>query len=331
MLGIKVQNQDARNAILVLRSNGLLPETFAKHSASYTYFFVKNCDEKVKKLLLEAGCAISDTKMPHDAKPVFGKHAKTIGKGYEALGNIAIIDSQDGGGEELALRILAANKHITTVVSKAGAVEGEYRLRKFRYVAGKKTFVADCVENGCRFVFDIRKTFFSGKLSYERSRICSLAKDNEKVIVMFAGVGPFAIEIAKAHKGSDVVAVELNRNAYNYMVGNIALNKTCNVKAVCGDAKKACSKYVGWADRIVMPLPKGALGFLDVALRSAAKGCIVHIYSFGERDSAFEEAKNTINSAAEGLGMKCRILFQRKVRDYSAKEIEIVTDFMVIK
>ena len=41
----------------------------------------------------------------------------------------------------------------------------------------------------------------------------------------FAGVGPFAIEIAKSHPRASVLAIELNPSAYGYMLKNIRLNK----------------------------------------------------------------------------------------------------------
>ena len=330
MLGIRTTMGKAAETISVLRSNGLLREALAKHSTRYVYFFVNHSDEKVKKLLIGEGATVIAAKETDGAKPVLEAAGDAARKGYEAFGNIAVIDGDVTDKIGFALRILSANKHIRTVIAKAGPVEGEYRLRKFAYVMGERTFIADCTENGCRFVFDVRKSFFSGKLSFERSRVCSLAKDGENVMVMFAGVGPFAIEIAKRSRRSKIVAIELNKGAYSYMLRNIGLNKTANVEAVHGDAGAAAMERKGWADRILMPLPKDALGFLDSAMVAARKGCTIHVYSFGPRESAFKDAKDSAELSAHRQGRKCRLVFQRKVRDYSASEIEVVSDILVL-
>ena len=330
MLGIRTTRRKAADAVKILKSSRLLAETTAKHSDSYVYFNIDSTDEKAKKLLVEHGAEVVSRMPPGPGKRLHLKVPGAPKSGYEALGNIAIIDGSIEDKKSAAESILAASKSIRTVVSKAGAVRGEYRLRSFSHVLGERTFMADYTENGCRFIFDIRRTFFSGKLSFERSRISSLAKDGENVIVMFAGVGPFAIEIARHHKRSNVVAIELNAAACRYLRRNIALNKLTNVAAVEGDAASAAVKYKGYADRIVMPLPKDALSFLGAAFAAAKKGATVHVYSFGKRESAFADAREAIERAASKSRAKSKIVFQRKVRDYSAGDIEVVTDFIVL-
>jgi tRNA (guanine37-N1)-methyltransferase len=330
MLSIRTPRRKAADAVKILKSSRLLAETTAKHSDSYVYFNINSTDEKVKKLLIEHGAEIVRKVPPGLGRKLYINDRDPPKSGYEALGNIAIIDSSIEDKKSAAESILSTNKSIRTVMSKAGAVKGEYRLRSFSYVLGERTFMADYTENGCRFVFDIRRTFFSGKLSFERSRICSIAKDGENVIVMFAGVGPFAIEIAKRHRRSNVVAIELNAAACRYLRKNIALNKLDNVVAVEEDAASAAKNYKGYADRIVMPLPKDALSFLGAAFLAAKKGAMVHVYSFGKRESAFAEAREAIERSASAAGSKSKIVFQRKVRDYSAGDIEVVTDFVVM-
>lgn len=212
---------------------------------------------------------------------------------------------------------------------KRGAVEGEYRIRKFAYVLGKKNYLAKYRENGAVFEFDVRKTFFSSRLAYERQRIVQQVGDKENVVVMFAGVGPFAIEIAKHHKNCKVVAIELNKNAYVYMLKNIKINKTVNVLPELGDVKKVAKKYAGFADRIIMPLPKDAYRFLPEVLRVAGKRCVVHYYAFGRSENAFAEHTIKLRSFFVGKKRGFRVLGKRVVRPYSAKEIEIVLDFVI--
>ncbi|MDE1868355.1 MAG: RsmD family RNA methyltransferase [Candidatus Micrarchaeota archaeon] len=253
-----------------------------------------------------------------------------MARGYDLLGNIAVIEPM-GRIEERkkAQELMKTHEHITTVLAKAGAVSGRYRTRKHRYVAGKRTKIAIYKENGCTFKFNVDTSFFSNRLSYERSRIMALVRKKENVMVMFAGVGPFAIEIAKTRKDANVAAVELNKNAYKYMLENIKLNKAQNVVAINSDVKKIPQKYKGFADRVVMPMPKSSLLFLDQAFMVAKKRCVVHIYSFGNSETASDDVYGAIKEHAKKNGYKVKRLLERTVRPYSAKEIEIVIDFQI--
>ena len=262
---------------------------------------------------------------------IFEKYKGSLAKGYDILGNIAIIKSELNKKEEseVAKEILNFNKQITTVVAQIGAVSGKYRLRKFRYVLGVKTFISNYRESGCLFKFDIRKTFFSNRLSYERERINNQVKENENICVMFAGVGPFAIEIAKKHKSTNIVAIEMNKNAVKYMENNIILNKTPNVKAVLGDVRTQSKNYKGFADRVIVPMPKSSMEFLNQILEVSKKKAIVHIYLFGDKDSVFEDTRKVLKLHAKNNNYTVKILLERVVRTYSKNEIEVVVDYKI--
>ncbi len=264
---------------------------------------------------------------------LFNKYKIKLSKGYDILGNIAIIKSGLSKKNELEIAnaILKFNPQLTSVVAQAGAVSGIYRLRKFRYVAGIKTFVAEYKENNCIFKFDIRKTFFSNRLSYERARITSQIKKGENICVLFAGIGPFAIEIAKKDKTAKVVGIELNKKAIEYMKNNIQLNKAFNVKPVLGNVKKEFKNYKEFADRIVVPMPKSSIKFLDQILEISKKKSIVHIYMFGNRDMVLEDTKKVLECHAKKNNYTVKILFNRIVRPYSKNEVEIVVDYMINK
>lgn len=253
-----------------------------------------------------------------------------MGKGYDILGNIAIIDVERGE-KAVARKIMTDHNMITTVIAKAGAVSGKYRTRKFKYVAGEKTYIATYRENNCTFKFDVRKSFFSNRLSFERSRISEQVKNNEHVVVMFAGVGPFAVEIAKENKKASITAIELNKFAYQEMINNVKLNKTENVKPVLGDVKKLSVKFKNSANRIVMPLPRESLNFLDSVVEIAKNKAIVHLYAFGPNETAFDDSKKAIKRHAKDNNYKVKFLFERIARNYSPKEIEVVIDYRIIK
>ena len=309
---------------------------------NFVYFPVTDINNNdklnIKKLLEKNGCEIVDMPGLENKKVAdkisFDALRKEINaNSYDVLGNIAIIEIRgpDIGKNEIrgfADHIMKINKSIKTILIKKGPVEGIYRIRKVGYVAGEKTYIARYVENHCLFTFDVRKTFFSVRLSYERTRIMKQVKDGENVMVMFAGIGPFAIEIAKAKPHANIIAIEINPYACRQMIYNIKINKTKNVIPVSGDVKEVYTKFKGFADRIVMPLPKISTDFLDEVLFVAKDECIVHLYSFvGIND--FDSVINKIKKHAKENGYKISVLFKRKVREYSVKEEEIVIDYRI--
>ncbi len=339
-LEVRKKDAEAKKAKM-LKHNAFNKKGRALHSPSYVYFPIGISEARIKKLF--RGMKIVSKKAKEEKRDatyrdklkriLSKKEYEEATKGYDLLGNIAIIDvSQKLRKKErdIAELIMETHKQIGTVVAKAGPVSGKYRRREYRHVAGKKTFIAKYSENGCRFEFDIRKSFFSNRLSYERNRLAALVRSKETVIVMFAGIGPFAIEIAKAHPDSRVVAIELNKDAFVAMKKNIELNKVKNVVPLLGDVRKVALKYRKKADRIVMPLPKEGYKFLDSAFVAAKKNAIVHFYYFGGNESALNKAHDLIMANGITNKRQVRIISKRVVRPYSPKEIEIVEDFKIL-
>ncbi len=314
------------------------------HSRSYVYFptlDIKHA-KNIKLIGRLGGSVISRRGRKTARERGYGERiSEAIGKaeyaklsrGYDQMGNIAIIEFNGKRENErkIASIMMHSNSSIKTVMAKAGAVSGKYRIRKLRYVAGARNYIANYSENNCMFRFDVRKVYFSNRLSFERSRILKLVKTGENVMVMFAGVGPFAIEIAKNIKGTNVVAIELNRQAYRYMVENIELNRLENVRAVYGDVKKAAGRYSGFADRIIMPLPGSSLEFLDQAYRVANKNSTVHLYAFSGLEDPFDGIISSIMSHSKRKKYRAKVLSSRVVRPYSARECEVVIDYSIKK
>ncbi|MFN3384599.1 MAG: class I SAM-dependent methyltransferase, partial [Archaeoglobaceae archaeon] len=156
---------------------------------------------------------------------------KILRRSFEIVGNVAIIEIPDElmhRSDLIVSAILSRHKNVKTVLRKVGEVSGAFRVAKYEKLHGEETETI-AKEYGCRFLVDPTKAYFSSKLSTERERIAKLVKDGERVLVMFAGVGPYAIVIAKLSKPREVVGVELNSVAVDYFRKNIKLNKVTNV------------------------------------------------------------------------------------------------------
>jgi tRNA (guanine37-N1)-methyltransferase len=68
------------------------------------------------------------------------------------------------------------------------------------------------------------------RLSTDRLNVAKQVKKNENVLVMFGGVAPYAIVIAKHSKAKKIVSVELSRACNKYAFENVKRNKLTNVE-----------------------------------------------------------------------------------------------------
>jgi tRNA (guanine37-N1)-methyltransferase len=253
---------------------------------------------------------------------------------FDLVGDIAVVEvpMELRAKEKLiASALMAAHRNVKVVARKTGGTSGEFRIRPVEVIAGEKRTRALYREGGCVFELDLNKTYFSPRLGTERGRLCALVRPGEKVLVPFAGVGPFAIRLGKAEESADVVGVELNPDACGFFRANVARNNCKNVRIVEGDvAALLPGKYAGWADRLAMPLPKDAKAFLANAMPCLKKGGMLHYYSFGSIEAPFEEAEKDVLEAAAKLGRKARVVFRRTVRPYSKDTEQVAVDAEIL-
>ena len=83
-------------------------------------------------------------------------------------------------------------------------------------------------------------------------------------------------------------------------------------------------------DRIVMPLPKSAGDFLDVAFMASKRGTILHFYDFLGKDDIPDVAVKKIEEVAEHLGKKIKIIGHAICGDYSPGVYRVCVDFEVL-
>ena len=219
---------------------------------------------------------------------------KLMNRSFDVIGDIAVIEippELEAKKKEIGKAILNF-KHIKVVAAKAGIFEGEYRTRKLEIVAGENRKETIYTEFGCRYLLNIEEVYFSERLGNERIRISQQVKEGEKILAMFAGVGPYPILIARMKKRENknvkIYAIELNPVGYKYMVENVRINKV-NIKCILGDVKTETPKLGLKFDRIIMPLPKDAENFLDTALNAINDRGIIHYYGFSDNTKIFAE------------------------------------------
>src|SRR3989344_6695638 len=148
---------------------------------------------------------------------------------YDLLGNIALIkfprNTKLSAKKVFANKFLKQHKQITTVLEKSNKISGRLRTSKTKFISGLKTKEVLYRENNCLFRFNIDTCYFSPRLANERKEISSIVKKGEEVLVLFGGVAPFAIVIAKTGKPKRIVSIELGRECCRYALENIKRNK----------------------------------------------------------------------------------------------------------
>ncbi|HMA04907.1 MAG TPA: methyltransferase [Methanomicrobiales archaeon] len=234
---------------------------------------------------------------------------------HDLIGGIAVLLE---GGEPEAELLLRSRPSIHTVLSPEGPVEGEFRTRKFTVLTGDPTTRTSYIEYGLRFEIDLSLAYFSPRLSGERQRVLVLMNTGERVLDMFAGVGPFAITLAE--KAGVVYAADLNPGAVELMLGNVALNRVRNVLPFLADAARLPDILPRGFDRVVMNLPFGAMGFLDAALALCRPGGTIHLYAMVGEEGA-------LSSTLRAKGLE--VLGERVVHSYSPAEWLAVYDLRV--
>jgi tRNA (guanine37-N1)-methyltransferase len=145
---------------------------------------------------------------------------------------------------------------------------------------------------------------------------------------MFSGIAPYPIIISKNSNAKEIWGIEINPIAHKYAKENIILNKIKNVKLFLGDVNTVLPKMKKRFDRIIMPLPKGAGIFLNLALKKIKKEGIIHFYDFFEKEDITKKAKNKINNVRSEK--KFKILDIIKCGQYSPGKYRICIDFRIL-
>jgi len=248
---------------------------------------------------------------------------------FDVVGDVAILEFEEKinlkNKRAVAAALLKIFSNIKVVVEKSAKVSGRYRVRGVAHLAGERRTSTLHREHGCVFKVDVARDYFSPRLGTERLRVARQVKEGERVLVLFAGVGPYAILISKKRKLAEVVAVELNPHAVSAMKENARLNKT-EVKIFKGDAKKVTAK-LGNFDRVIMPLPKDAGDFLKTTLPALKKGGIVNFYTFARNA---RQAREELKAKLADLKKKARVLRAVECGSYSPCLSRFCVDFKLL-
>lgn len=271
------------------------------------------------------------------AKKLTKKELGVLHRSFDVIGDIAIVDipKELKKKEKMIANTLLNFNNIKTVLKKVGKVKGRLRTRKLVWISGEKKRETLHKESGCRLKLNVETCYYSPRLSTDRLNIAKQVKKGEKVLVMFSGVGPAPIVIAKNSKAGEIYGIELSRNAAKYAKENVKLNKLSNIYMIQGDVKRIIPKLVKRKlkfDRIFMARPQLKETFLVDALKVAKKGTVINMHDFVKENDMPGLSLSRIEEAlkkSKGRLKKYRLIRWKKAGNIAPYKFRIRVDFVV--
>ncbi|MCE4625209.1 MAG: class I SAM-dependent methyltransferase family protein [Desulfurococcales archaeon] len=291
---VSVPARDAERARRLLAGSGLLVKGLKLVRAGSRVLIPVGDGEKAVSVLSREGieAEVCTSEFPRYRRP---SRLSTPVKSYSVYGDVAVFSYTAGIPLEdyvRAARILVEEHGYRAVYLKVGT-EGPYRLPSLRLLWGQPGTEVTIKEYGLRIMLDISKAYYNVRLAGERRSVSESVNDGERVLDMFAGVGPFSLHIASLRRAS-VVAVDINPYAVYYMIANIKLNsrrlKGC-ITPVRGDSSRLSKILKPVFNRIIMNNPTMTPQFLGEACGISVKNAVIHYYRLhGSCEGAIKEA-----------------------------------------
>jgi tRNA (guanine37-N1)-methyltransferase len=290
------------------------------------------------------------------AELIPSEKASLMYRSYDVIGDIAVakIPSELNDYEkEVGNAIHKLHPGVRTVFRVIGETKEIERNRELRLIwtqykalgtSDRKT--ADDLgrtiynEHGCRFIVDVRRVFFTPRLSHERMRIARQVKPGEVIANMFGGVGTYAIIIAKVcPEVKKIYNIDVNPIACKLADTNITMNQCSGkVTSILGDAEEVCKdRLKGLCNRVIMALPECASLFLGGAITALKEeeDCTVNFYAEVTGRHVEEQVQDAITEAKKKMyqyGVSfCEATGWRIVREVGGRRYHVAIDFKVHK
>src|SRR5437660_12569504 len=125
------------------------------------------------------------------------------------------------------------------------------------------------------------RAYCTPRLAPQRKRIAALIDAGDTAAHPFAGVGPYAILIAKRSRPREVHASDANPRAVRFLRENVAANRADHVTVRQGDAH-AILGQVAPVDRVILDLPHSAMDYLGAAFQALGACGTAHVHGILE-------------------------------------------------
>jgi len=245
---------------------------------------------------------------------------------WEKFGDVLVLKLEGIKEKRKVAEVYASVLQCKAVLEDVGGIEGIYRKPKFELIYGKDTETIH-VENGIKYKFDVARIMFSSGNIDERIRMARVAKENETVVDMFAGIGYFTLPIA-VYGRAKVFACEINPVAFEYLKENIRLNNVDDkVTPLLGDCRKVAPR--GVADRVIMGY-LDSIEFFPYALEILRGEGVIHFHQKCKEEDFPHRLFKKLEEIAGEKDKELMLDNYRKIKSYAPRIIHGVMDIRVL-
>lgn len=233
---------------------------------------------------------------------------------------------------EIATEIVKHNPNVKSVLKISSPALGIFRKRKKKFVWGNKDTEVVHKEHGYILKVDPKRVYFSPREAEIRQKIAAKIRPKETIMIMFAGVGPYALAISKKQPGvNKIIAIELSPIAYKYMLENVRMNKISHlVTPVMGDVAEVSSKFYGACDRVIMPMIF-AKNYIRTAVRCLRGRGTIYIYMVSKEKELFKDAEKFFYKTFKKLNKRYEIKSKNKISLFAPRKWKVTFEIQVKK
>jgi tRNA G37 N-methylase Trm5 len=236
--------------------------------------------------------------------------------------NISLIlhineNKENPNKQNLVRNIISFKKYYPNIFFEHGAVPYPNKLNQIKEVILKSGLKNLCIDT-CHLLHN-----------YKPSELPKIIKEIKKLCNVY-------VHLADYKNNSH--ASPLNKNSYIKLEHVLPLIDKGIVEIISENEKIGKQMIESWNylnnfnktfDRILMPLPRSAEEFLELALTKSKKGTIIHFYDFlNEKD--FNLAKEKVAKACKKLGKKFKVLELVKCGHFGPGVYRVSLDFEVL-
>lgn len=324
---VYMDDTDSTRRIVVLKlvSNpeGNVPESIQHYETEYASLFAEIFHDDDNQIhWCQSGYTIVKQYQDQSAEELLRKLLPShleVPTGYERVGTILHVNLRENllpFKYWIGKIFLDTHTNIKTVVNKTSEINNTFRTFNMEVIAGDDSdgwSITEIQEHGCIFTLDYKSVYWNSRLAGEHQRLVQLisftsTKDSIVVADVMAGIGPFAIPLAK-HSHITVLANDLNPASYQYLQINAKTNGCGNNLHLFNlDArdfiseiqnKNISSSVSPKIDHVIMNLPASAPEFLD-AFRGWKLSTFpwIHVHCFAPKPTADDNLSSRNNDVS---------------------------------
>ncbi len=249
---------------------------------------------------------------------------------WAVIGDVVLVRfPQDSPDRVAVAEALLELQGADTVLARNG-IDGPHREPDVEVVAGSGDTETVHTEHGTKYALDLDRVMFSPGNKAERVRMGEAVSSDERVLDMFAGIGYFALPMARA--GARVTAIERNPVAFGFLVENAALNDVEErLTPILGDCREVIEAFPADArlfDRVVMGY-YDARDYVDAALNALATNGTLHLHEAAPNAQIPYRAIERLEMTAAERGRRVDIEATRTVKTHAEGVSHVVIDAVV--